>query len=77
MSHCWTERGEWIEETYGYLSDEYLDYAADQYNEDACSEICLLSAGHVGPHKWTRTDEATLSFADKMPEVALPPCPEK
>ena len=26
---------------------------------------CMLEAGHDGPHKWTRDDQITVSFAPK------------
>lgn len=63
MTHCWTDRGEWIEETYGYLSDEYLDDAVRGYN-GADDEICVLPDGHFGPHKWTPVGEIVVRFAE-------------
>ena len=65
MKHCWTDRGEWIEETYGYLSEEYIDYAVSAYDRpvDWAGEICVLPVGHFGPHEWTPTDEIVVKFA--------------
>lgn len=70
MSHCWTDRSEWIEETYGYLSTEYLDDAAKAYGDpNWCGSTCLLPGGHSGPHVWTPNDEIVVTFADQMPAV--------
>ena len=69
MTDCWTVRGDWIEETYGYLSEEYLDYAATQYEEMACDELCMLPVGHFGPHRWTPSDQIIVMFEELKPEV--------
>ncbi len=77
MKHCWTGRGEWIETTYGYLSDEYLDDAANAYGDpNWCGSTCMLPAGHFGPHVWTPDDEIVIAIAetprkDVKPEVAI------
>lgn len=61
MTHCWAIRHHWIAEVYGDLSDEYIDYMAEHW-EDDWSEICILPDGHFGPHEWTRDDEIVLRF---------------
>lgn len=77
MNHCWADYGEWIEATYGYLSDKYIEYAADCYSGAEYDKTCLLPAEHSGPHVWTPSDQIMVAFADKMPEVAVPPRPER
>lgn len=61
--HCWTDRGEWIAETYGDTSDEYYDHAVAGYEGDP-GEICILPADHFGPHKWTPIDQIVVSFSE-------------
>ena len=57
--HCWEDKGDWIESTYGVASDEYAAYyAADDRG------MCLLPDGHEGPHVFTPTSEITLVFKD-------------
>lgn len=71
MTHCWADYGQWIETTYGYLSDEYLDHAAAGYDHDV-DAICLRPDGHFGPHTWTPSSQVVVQFA----EVAVPSRPE-
>ncbi len=65
MSHCWMGRTEWIEETYGYLSEEYIADAADAYDDSYMSSTCMLLDGHEGPHEFTRDDQITIAFAPR------------
>lgn len=55
-SLCFRDRRDWIEETYGYLSDEYIESYVDD------SATCLLEDGHKCPHEWTPDDEILLTF---------------
>jgi hypothetical protein len=56
--HCWKDKQEWAEETFGRYSDEYV--SAWEHN---CT--CMLPAGHDGPHKWTPDDGIVVEFKDK------------
>lgn len=58
--HCWMGRLEWIKETYGSMSDEYVSYL-----ENDMPETCMLPDGHAGPHEWTRDDEIEISFGSE------------
>ena len=62
MTHCWMGRTEWIEQTYGYLSDEYIADAAAAY-DGKMSATCMLPDGHDGPHEFTDDDQIRISFA--------------
>jgi hypothetical protein len=53
---CWTDRRTWIEETYGYLSDEYIESYVDD------SATCLLDEGHECDHEWIPDSEIGVSF---------------
>ena len=64
--HCWTGRREWIEATYGYLSEEYIQDASDEYGEKM-SATCMLPADHDGPHEFTDDDRITISFPKESP----------
>ena len=55
--HCWEGKGEWIEERFGFRSQEYLEYLAD---EDRCT--CMLPRGHDGPHEWTPDKNIVIRF---------------
>lgn len=56
MNHCWMDERTWAEETFGFLSPEYLE--SDGMN------ICLLEDGHEGEHEWTDGDKVTVTFRD-------------
>ena len=32
--------------------------------DDCCGQTCMLPAGHLGPHEWTRDDEILIDFTD-------------
>jgi len=40
-------------------------------DEDGCGTTCMLTAGHKGPHEFTRDDEIIVRFAPFAPEVEL------
>lgn len=62
MAYCWTDELEFIEETGGYASDEYIQ-ALNR------SRTCLLPDGHDGAHEWTDDDDIRVTFArDKITE---------
>lgn len=63
MSHCWADYGQWIEATYGYLSDRYLEHAVAAYNGNEVDFTCMLPGGHSGPHVWTPSDQIVIRFA--------------
>ncbi|KPL06996.1 hypothetical protein AMJ85_09890 [candidate division BRC1 bacterium SM23_51] len=58
--HCWKDKGEWIEETYGDLSPEHLNYLAEI---DQVGATCMLREGHWGPHVFTPNDEIVVCFS--------------
>lgn len=60
--HCWTNYGEWLQETYGYLSERHVAYLAD---EDGPRRTCMLPEGHRGPHEWTNDTDITVTFKEK------------
>lgn len=62
MMRCWTDREEWLEATYGPLSDEYLDVHATAVLNNSPHEICMLEAGHEGPHQWVPDDQIVIRF---------------
>jgi hypothetical protein len=57
--HCWKSKLEWLSETYGYDSDEYL---SGLVSEDG-SATCMLERDHVGPHEWTPDGEIIITFS--------------
>ena len=57
--HCWKDYRDWVKETYGLLSGEYID----SFNEWPAT--CMLPAGHAGPHEWTPDSETAIKFLPK------------
>ena len=55
--HCWTDKREWAEKTFGSYSTEYFDTYKDGGNP-----VCMLPDGHDGPHGWTQADEIVVAF---------------
>lgn len=62
--HCWKSKLEWLSETYGDDSDEYL---SGLVSEDGAS-TCMLERGHDGPHEWTPDGEILITFAPRPPK---------
>lgn len=60
--HCWISEGHYLEEHFGYLSPEHLEYRAS----DQPSRTCMLLEGHSGPHEFVLNDEIVVVF--KMTE---------
>ena len=60
MIHCWKDKREWVEETYGFHSDEHL--LTYQDGQDA---TCMLEADHNGPHEWTPDDGVEITFPEE------------
>lgn len=60
MTHCWKDKREWAEETFGFHSDEHLATYHDGGNA-----TCMLEDGHEGDHEWTADEAITISFGDK------------
>lgn len=56
IGHCLADYGEWIEEAYGCLSDEYLDRAV--------RARCMRPAGHYDPHEWTPIVQIAVTFGE-------------
>lgn len=54
--HCWKDKGEWADETFGFLSDEHLATLEN-------GATCLLADGHEGPHEWTDDGAIVINFA--------------
>jgi hypothetical protein len=49
---------EWLEETYGHRSEEYIDaQCSDDYGG-----TCMLPEGHRGPHEFTPDSEIVVVF---------------
>lgn len=63
MVHCWTDKLEWIIETYGDLSSHWYDYVA----REGPGETCMLEKGHEGPHEWTPDDQIIITFKEAPP----------
>lgn len=59
-AHCWTGKGEWLEDTYGWRSVEYAEYITN----DEPRSTCMLFDGHDGPHVWTPDNEILITFSD-------------
>lgn len=63
---CWTTRSQYIEDTYGYLSPEYIENEADELTAcqrgECFSATCMLPAGHEGPHVFTPDDQIAVRF---------------
>jgi hypothetical protein len=57
--HCWKCKLEWLAETYGYDSDEYLSALV---SEDGAA-TCMLERDHDGPHEWTSDGDIVVTFA--------------
>jgi hypothetical protein len=57
--HCWKDHGEYLEETYGYDSDEYRITWSPNWH----SGTCMLPDGHEGPHDFTDDREIGITFA--------------
>lgn len=55
-THCWADKGEWMESEYGYGSTEHMEASEE-------GATCLLSEGHDGPHVWTPDSDITVRFA--------------
>ncbi len=60
MIPCLTGKLDWIVETYGDRSHEYFEYLTTPNG----SELCLLPAGHDGPHAWTPSDQIMLKVME-------------
>lgn len=60
-AHCWHDFHEWLRETYGVASDEYID------QREKPSASCLLWDGHEGPHEWTDDTQIVVRFGN--PEI--------
>ncbi len=62
--HCWKDKGEYVEETYGYLSEEYVENFAEECLDDGGhgGSTCMLPDGHEGPHVWTPDGDIRVSF---------------
>ena len=59
MVHCWADKGEFIEERFGFYSSECFNYLVE---DDRCS--CLLPDGHDGPHEWTPDKDIVITFKE-------------
>lgn len=70
MMHCWKDELEHIEETYGYLSEKYIEHCGDHWFDDY-DGTCMLEAGHDGDHEFTDTSELLIRFADPFPPEDL------
>lgn len=57
--HCWKSRLEWIIETYGEDSDEYLSACVSP--EGAMT--CMLERDHLGSHEWTPDGKIIITVA--------------
>lgn len=57
-THCWKDKGEWLQETYGDSSTEWCDYMAS--NQPGLT--CMLPDGHDGLHVWIQDDEIVIHF---------------
>jgi hypothetical protein len=62
--HCWKSRLEWLSETYGDNSDEYLSALV---SEDGAA-TCMLEDHHDGPHEWTPDSQIIITFPRRRPE---------
>lgn len=58
--HCWADKLEHIEATYGRCSREWSEELVS--GDDG---TCMLPDGHEGPHDFTGDDQIDVSFPDK------------
>lgn len=67
---CWTDKGEWLRDTFGETSPEYLDYEADRWiHHEGAGHTCLLPDGHEGEHEWTADGEIVIRVAPKLTDA--------
>ena len=59
MVHCWELKSEYMAEVYGENSEEYFDALVNE-------GICLLPAGHEGPHEFVPEDEVGIRFEEDV-----------
>lgn len=68
--HCWKDKGEWIEETYGRWSDEHIEHEQQRYQAYENDDVehpggtCMLPKGHDGPHVFTSDDDIVIDFGE-------------
>lgn len=56
--HCWTGKTEYMEEKFGYGSEEW----AEAFNNNG---TCMLPDGHEGEHEFTPDNQILVTFPDK------------
>lgn len=77
--HCWKDKQDWIEETYGIGSEEWCEYMQYRWpgqfglsadpNDSNPSLICMLADGHEGEHDFTNSDEWVFGLAPTLTEL--------
>lgn len=64
--HCWKGRSEWIEETFGLHSEQWLRDAVAGY-EGAVGATCMLHEDHGGDHDFVPDSDIIVKFKGPQP----------